>query len=182
MSRLPPLDLTTLDAEQQRVAHAIASGPRGVVRGPFEVWLRSPGLADPAQRLGEFCRYHSALSPEQSELAIIIVGKMWQSAYEFAAHARLAMAAGVPEEVVEAIRAGTPPPFTNEPSKAIYAVITEYFAGHKISDATYARAVEQFSERGVVDLVGIIGYYGLICATLNVFEVPLPEGAVAPVL
>lgn len=182
MSRLPPLDLSTLDAEGQRVADAIRSGPRGVVRGPFEVWLRSPGLADPAQRLGEFCRYHSALPPELSELAIIIVGKMWQAPYEFAAHARLAIAAGVSDEVVEAVRAGTPPPYTDERAKVIHALIAEWFADHKVSDATYARAVELLTERGVVDLVGIVGYYGLICVTVNVFEVPLPEGSVAPVL
>jgi len=182
VSRLPPLDLTTLDPEQQRVADAIRSGPRGGVRGPFEVWLRSPGLADPAQRLGEFCRYHSALPPELSELAIIIVGKIWQSPYEFGAHARLAVEAGVSGAVVEAVRAGTPPPYTDERAKVIHAFIAEWFATHHVSDATYARAVDLLTERGVVDLVGIIGYYGLICITVNVFDVPLPEGSVAPVL
>ena len=182
MSRLPPLDLTRLDPEQQRVADAIRSGPRGTVRGPFEVWLRSPGLADPAQRLGEFCRYHSALPPELSELAIILVGKHWQSAYEFVAHGRLAIEAGVGAEVVEAIRAGTPPPYTDARAEAIHALVMEYLVSHAVAAATYQRALAQLGERGVVDLVGIIGYYGLICATLNIFEVPLPEGAVAPIL
>ncbi|MSQ30569.1 MAG: carboxymuconolactone decarboxylase family protein [Dehalococcoidia bacterium] len=182
MSRLPPLDLTRLDPEQQRVADAIRSGPRGAVIGPLEVWLRSPGLADPAQRLGAFCRYHSALPSELSELAIILVGKHWQSAYEFAAHAPLAIAAGAGAAVVEAIRAGTPPPYTDARAAAIHALVTEYLSTHAVADTTYQRAVELLGERGVVDLVGIIGYYCLICVTLNVFEVPLPEGTIAPVL
>jgi 4-carboxymuconolactone decarboxylase len=41
-------------------------------------------------------------------------------------------------------------------------------------------AVEQFGERGVVELVGIMGYYALISATLNVFEVPVPAGSPLP--
>ncbi|GMU41242.1 MAG: carboxymuconolactone decarboxylase [Chloroflexota bacterium] len=179
MPRLTPLDLDHLTPEQQEVANAIVSGPRGGLRGPFDPWLRSPQLADRAQRLGEFCRFHSSLPPRLSEMAIIVTGAYWKSQYEFYAHARLAREAGLPDAVIEAIRTGVRPDVTG-PEAAIYDFVTEFLNTKRVSDATYARAIEVFGERGVVDLVGIVGYYGLVSMTLNVFDVPLPAGVEPP--
>ncbi len=179
MPRLTPLDLDHLTPEQQEVANAIVSGPRGGLRGPFDPWLRSPQLADRAQRLGEFCRYHSSLPPALSELAIIVTGAFWKSQYEFYAHARLAREAGVPDAVIEAVRTGRRPEVTG-PEAVVYDFVQEYLTTHRVSDAVYARAVEAFGERGVVDLVGIVGYYGLVSMTLNVFDMPLPPGVEPP--
>lgn len=179
MPRLTPLDLDHLTPEQQEVANAIVSGPRGGLRGPFDPWLRSPQLADRAQRLGEFCRYHSSLPPRLSEMAIIVTGAFWKSQYEFYAHARLAREAGLPDAVIEAIRTGVRPDVTGAEA-AIYDFVTEFLNTKRVSDATYARAIEAFGERGVVDLVGIVGYYGLVSMTLNVFDVPLPPGVEPP--
>ncbi len=176
MPRLEPLDMEKLDPEQKVVADAIRSGPRGGLRGPFEAWLRAPGMADPAQKLGAYCRYGSSLPSDLNELAIIITGKRWKAQFEFWAHARLAREAGLDEAIIEAVRTGERPPFTRESERVVYDLVTEYFANNRVSDATYRRAVEAFGERGVVELVGVVGYYGLVSMTLNVFEVELPEG------
>ncbi|MBI2766104.1 MAG: carboxymuconolactone decarboxylase family protein [Chloroflexi bacterium] len=180
MSRLPPLDLQDLTPEQKRVADEIQGGPRGGLRGPFEAWLRSPGLADHAQRLGAYCRFGTELPPDVVELAILLTGKHWKAQFEFWAHARLARTAGLPADAIEAIRTGATPQLEREDLAAAYDTITEYFRTNRLSAATYKRALDTFGERGLVDLIGIAGYYGLVSMTLNIFEVPVPPGETEP--
>ncbi len=183
--RLPTLDEQNLTPDQTAVADAIRSGPRGpraaVTAGPFGVWLYSPALANPAQEIGAHCRFGAALPRDVSEFAIILTAKRWRAQFEFWAHARLAIQEGVPESVVEAVRTGAPPDLDGYPDLAlVHHLVTEYFETSRVSDATYGEALEAFGERGLVDLVGTIGYYGLVSATLNVFEVELPPGEQNP--
>jgi 4-carboxymuconolactone decarboxylase len=180
MARLSPLDLEHLAPGQREVAEAIISGPRGGLRGPFEAWLRAPGLAGPAQKLGEYCRFGTSLPRELSEFAILLTGRHWRSQFEFWAHARLAREAGLPGDIIEAIRTGSQPAFSNEAQRAVYALVTSYFATNRVADATYREALEALGERGLVELIGIVGYYGLVSMTLNVFEVGLPPGEPDP--
>jgi 4-carboxymuconolactone decarboxylase len=180
MARLAPLDLNNLTPEQQPVADAIRSGPRGGLRGPFEAWLRSPGLADPAQRVGAYCQYNSSIPTDLNELAIIMTGKHWKAQFEFWAHARLALEAGLDPAIVEAVRTGAKPAFGRDSERVLYDFVDEYLQTHRISDTTYERAIQTFGERGVVDIIGVVGYYGLVSMTLNVFEVDLPEGVPPP--
>lgn len=180
MSRLPPLDEAILTPDQRRVAEAIREGPRGasasVLAGPFGVWLRSPGLADPAQALGAHCRFGTSLPRDVSEFAILLTASRWRARYEFWAHARLAREAGLPDAMIEAIRTGAP--FTPERADLalVQRLVAEYFETSRVSAATYDEALAAFGERGLVDLVGTVGYYGLVSATLNVFGVELPPG------
>ncbi len=180
MSRLAPLDLDQLTPRQQEVADDIIAGPRGGLRGPFQAWLRSPELADRAQRLGEHCRFGTELPRELTELAILLTGKHWRAQFEFWAHARLAQEAGLPDAVIEAIRVGSTPTFADQAQRAVYDFVTEHFETRRVGDATYRQAIAALGETGVVDLIGIVGYYGLVSMTLNVFEVPVPEGEQEP--
>jgi 4-carboxymuconolactone decarboxylase len=178
--RLPPLDLARLTPEQRAVADAIVSGPRGGLRGPFEPWLRSPVLADRAQKLGEYCRFSSSLPRDLSELAILLTGKRYRAQFEFWAHVRLARQAGLPEDIIEAVRMGRRPRLRRESEQVVYDVVTEYFATNRVSDATYKRAIATLGEQGLVDLVGTVGYYSLVSITLNVFQMELPPGEKLP--
>ena len=180
MTRLVPLDMDSLTTEQSEVAAAIMAGPRGGLRGPFEAWLRSPQLADRAQKLGEYCRFGSSLPKDLSELAIILAGKHWKSQYEFWAHARLAKEAGLAEEVIEAVRSGSAPPFTKDSERVVYDFVTEYFATNRVSDTTYARAIKHFGEESVVDLVGVVGYYAMIAMLMNVARTAPPQDGILP--
>ncbi len=178
--RLAPLDLAKLTPEQRAVADAIMSGPRGGLRGPFEPWLRSPVLADRAQKLGEYCRFSSSLPKDLSELAILLTGKRYRSQFEFWAHMRLARQAGLPDDIIEAVRLGRAPKFRRDVERAVYDVVTEYFATNRVSDATFKRGIEALGEQGLVDLVGTVGYYSLVAMTLNVFQMELPAGEKVP--
>jgi len=176
MPRLAPLDMDQLTPAQQGVVDKMLAGPRGGMRGPFESLLVRPELCDRVQHLGAYCRFDTTLERDVAELAIILTGKHWQAQFEFWAHARLAREVGLPEEVIEAVRTGAPIETDNASYRAVHAFATEYFATNRVGDATYEQARSALGEEGVVDLVGLVGYYGLVSFTLNVFEVGLPEG------
>ena len=182
--RLPTLDEQSLNADQTAMAEAIRSGPRGpnagVTGGPFGVWLHSPGFGSPAQELGAHCRFGAALPRDVSEFAIILTAKRWRAQFEFWAHARIAIQEGIPESVVEAVRTGAPLELDRPDLALVHRLVSEYFETSRVSDNTFQEALETFGETGLVDLVGTVGYYGLVSATLNVFEVELPPGVEEP--
>lgn len=175
MTRIKDLHPTTMTAEQHSVYEAIASGPRGQVRGPLAVWLHRPKLADRAQALGQYCRYETSLDPRLSELAILILGRIWGAEFEWWAHKKIALQVGVSPAVIEAIRTGAAPTFEHDDEALVYALITALHNDRCISDELYRDAVTLLGEGGVVDLVGIAGYYSLISMTIKVFQVMPPD-------
>lgn len=171
MSRLQPPEKSKMNKRQQEVAEAIASGPRGSVRGPLAIWLHRPELAARAQALGEYCRYNSSLEPRLSELAIVVTARVWGAEFEWQAHKKIALEAGVAPEIIEAIRTHKVPDFQNDDEAVVYEFAKILQTERRVSQALYERAVATIGEEAVVDLTGILGYYTLISMTLNVFEV-----------
>ena len=180
VTRPPVLDEGSLTAAQQEVFEAIRSGPRGLVEGPLRVWLHSPALAEPAQRLGAFCRYGTRLPARLSELAIITVGAHWRSGFEWHVHAPIAQRAGIAAEAIEAIRTGGTPTLTQPDERAVYDFCRELLETRQVSDPAYEMAVRRIGLEAVVELVGLLGYYTLISMTINAFRVPVPQGASEP--
>lgn len=174
--RIKDLSTEEMNPDQRRIADEIAAGPRGKVQGPLKVWLHSPALADKAQKLGQFCRYETSLPTQLSELAILVTGRFWGAEFEWYAHKRIGLDAGLDPELVEAIRLRKAPKFNTDAERIVYEFATQLHRDHRVGDATYAEAVAEFGETGVVDLVGILGYYTLISMTLKTFHVPLPDG------
>ncbi len=180
--RFTPLTAETMTPEQKRVADAIQSGPRGAgLRGPFNALLRSPELCDLVQRVGAYVRYGSSIPARLNELAIIMAGRKWTAQYEFYAHRRLALEAGLNPAIADAVAAGTRPANMAEDEATVYDFASELLASGQVSDATFQRVKDRFGERGVIDLIGAVGYYSLVSMVLNVDRVPLPAG-VAPLL
>jgi 4-carboxymuconolactone decarboxylase len=176
MTRYSILKPETLTPEQRRIREQVTGGPRGRMVPPIEVWLRSPGLAEEAQRLGAYCRYHTALPRRLSELAILLSARHWTAQFEWYAHAAFARDAGLPEDVIEAIRTRREPALSDPDDELVYRVSKSILKKGRLDDALFATATERLGERGLVDLIGILGYYALVSFTLNVFEVPVPEG------
>lgn len=176
--RIAPPNPDTYDARQREIHEAIASGPRGGVRGPLAVWLRRPELAANAQALGKYCRYDTLLEPRLSEIAILTIAHIWKSEYEWHAHEKEALKAGVSPEVIEAIRVGGQPPFAHQDEEIVHAFARAAHIDRSVPDNLYARAISILGEDSVVDLVGILGYYTLISLTINIFKIP-PMGDVA---
>jgi 4-carboxymuconolactone decarboxylase len=179
--RLPPIPADRLTAEQKKVLDDIQSGPRGAgVRGPFNALLRSPQLCDLVQRVGAYVRYGTSLPQKLNELAICMAGRKWTAQYEFYAHRRLGIQAGLKPDILDAVAAGRRPDGMDADEAAVYDFATELLSNGQVSDARYDAVKTKFGERGVMDLVGAVGYYSLVSMVLNVAEVPLPPGESAP--
>jgi 4-carboxymuconolactone decarboxylase len=185
MSRLPPLDPHALTPAQQALLEAVESGPRAArhgrigLMGPFGVWLRAPEVGQAAQAFGAVLRFQTRLTESVKEVAICTVGAFYRAKFEFAAHAPLALAAGVDPAAVEAIRCGTVP-VLEEPEALAYAIAQSLMTQHRLDDALYRRAVAQFGEPSLVELITLVGYYSQISLTLNAFEVELPDSMPDP--
>lgn len=187
--KLIPLDQLT--PEQQALSDAIKSGPRaklassgaskpGPLGGPFNVWLRSPGIGNLVQQLGEEIRFRSSLSGKLNELAILVTARNWTSQYEWVAHHKLALEGGLDPKIAEAIAQGRRPEGMDADETLVYEFSTELQASQGVSDAMYARAVARFGERGVVDLISVNGFYVLVSMCLNVDRTPVPPGTPLP--
>jgi 4-carboxymuconolactone decarboxylase len=176
--RMPPLNDEAMTDEQRRCAREIAAGPRGAVYGPFIPLLRSPELAAHAQRMGEYLRYRSAIGT-LSELAILVVARAWSQPVEWAIHAPIALSVGIAAETIAAIAANTRPAGLPDDQQIVYNFCSELCKDKRVSDATYARANARFGEKGLVDLVGINGYYTLLAMVMNVARTPAAESGLA---
>ncbi len=188
MSRIKPLLPDAMSAAQREVYDALLSGKRGSglknadgsLFGPFNAMLLNPHLGNRVQSVGEALRFEISLSRRVIEVATLCVGAHWRAQFEWWAHERLAREAGVSEAVIMAIKNGEQPTFDDAGEAVAYDVATEMHGTQRISDATYARAVDQFGEAGVLELLSLIGYYTIVSLILNGFNIPIPAGEPLP--
>jgi 4-carboxymuconolactone decarboxylase len=180
MSRYRAIVATEMSSAQKRVHDQIIAGKRGRFGGPFELLIRAPEICGLAAQLGEHLRWGTSLPDRLSELAIITTARFWRAQYEWYAHAPLAAKAGVPGASIEAIRTDSTPLFTARDEALVYRICGEIFRTQRLSDESFNQAVATLGETGLVEVIGIIGYYTLIANTLNVFQVGLPAGEPLP--
>jgi len=175
--RLGPLPEHDLTDAQRAVAREVSDGPRGAVYGPFIPLLRSPELMMHAQRMGEYLRYRSALGVRLSELAILVTARRWDQQVEWAIHAPIAVQAGIPAAVIAAIAARERPGDMLVDETVVHDFCVQLHEQKAVSDAVYADALALFGEQGLVDLVGICGYYALLAMVMNVARTPVAGDA-----
>jgi len=178
--RMPPIAPDKMTDAQRQAAADIASGPRGELPRPFVAFLRSPGLMAPVQKLGEYLRYGATLDRRIMEFATLIAARAWTQQYEWQAHHGLALQAGLKPAIAQALAEGRRPEGMSADEEAVYELLTEVLRNQCVSDATYARAVATFGEPGVVDLVGLAGYYVLLAMVMNTARTALPAGVSPP--
>lgn len=174
--RFKPLTYDTMTPEQKTMVEHLLSGERGGANGPFNVTLRDPEMGDLAQKLGAQLRFHTALPNRLNEFAILMTARFWNSQYEWAAHHRNALKAGLSPAVIDAVAAGKRPSGMQPDEEAVYNFGHELLTTKQVSDAAFKALVEKFGERGAVDLTGVMGYYCFVSMMLNIDRYPLPEG------
>jgi len=189
MRRFRLIPFSEMTAAQRAYADAVMAGPvagtgsAAVVPGaktigsPFNVYLRSPELAQALRPLGEQIRFKSSLPARLNEFAILVTARHWTSQYEWYAHHRLALKAGLAASVAEDLAQGRRPAGMQEDEAIVYDFCRQLHNQHEVSDATFKAAVERFGEQGVVDLIAVNGYYSLVSMILNVDRTPAPGGA-----
>ena len=178
--RMPPLAADQMDEAQKKAAAALIAGPRKGVFGPFVPLMRSPELMDRLQRVGEYLRFQSSLPQKLNELAMLLTARHLTNQFEWAVHHPAAIKLGVARATLDAIEQGQRPAGLPDDEETVYDFVSELLATHHVDDATYARVVKAFGERGVMDLVGTVGYFLAICLAMNVAGTPAPASEVAP--
>ncbi len=181
---MPRLDLppeAAMTPEQRAACAEAVAGIRGRVPAPMIAWIRNPELAARGQKLGELLRYQTTLEPRLSELAILVCARHWTSHHEWTAHKREALKVGLDPEVIAAIAARRAPALADARERAVYDVAFTLLASGRVPAPLYGQGLAALGERGMVELVGILGYYCLVALTLNAFELGLP-GSLAPEL
>lgn len=177
--RMPPIPADKM-TEAQKKAAAEFEAARGSLGGPWAVMLRSPDMVNRARGLSDYLRFNSSLPPRLSELVILITAREWTQQYEWNAHHPLAVKGGLNPEIAKAVAEGRRPERMADDEAALYDFCVELHRNRSVSDATYARALAKFGEQGLVDAVGLSGWYTLVAMVLNTARTPLPAGVAPP--
>jgi 4-carboxymuconolactone decarboxylase len=168
--RLPAL--TDLSDRQREISDRITVR-RGGTRGPFLVWLRSPDLCERVEALGAYCRFESALDPRIRELSLLIAARCFDAQYSWNAHVGKAADLGVSADALAELAEGKEPRFGRRDEQIAYSFGIEILRGHFVSDETFAAALGEFGEAGLVDLIGSLGNYSMLAMLLNACQVDL---------
>ena len=178
---MPPLPDHAMTGEQ-RAAVEEFKAVRETTRfdGPFVPLLRSPELLSRTRNVGDYVRFKSVLPPRLSELVILITARHWTQQYEWAFHSEIAAQAGLSHEIISAVADGRRPAALAADEASVYEFCTELLWTHGVSDSTYADLRALYEEKGVIDTIGIIGYYSLLAMVMNTARTPLDDGISPP--
>ena len=178
--RMPPMPADRLTDAQKKAIDEFKAARSVDISGPFVPMLRSPEVMSRARALGDYLRFKSSLPPRLSEFVILMTARHWTQQYEWHAHQPLALQGGLRAEIVKAIADGRRPDAMAEDEDAVYTLWDEVQRTQSVSDATYARAVGKVGEQGVIDVLGITGYYTMLAMVMNTARTPLPDGVKPP--
>jgi 4-carboxymuconolactone decarboxylase len=177
--RLKLLSPGEMSPEQKETYDESIAGKRGAPPAPMMAWLNSPEMARHATRLGEVMRFNTIFPAKLSEIAILVTARHFTAHYEWFAHKRLALKGGMDPKIADDIRDRRTPVFDDPKGKMIYDLAKSLHEGHGVAQGLYDEAVKVLTERGVVEVIGLCGYYTLVSMTLNTFEFGLPDDQVS---
>ncbi|MDY7579218.1 carboxymuconolactone decarboxylase family protein [Herbaspirillum sp. RTI4] len=178
--RMPLPAMSELNEVQRQAAQDIINGPRKALYGPFIPLLRSPELLDRSSKMGEYLRYKSAIGNKLSELVILIVARHWTQQVEWYLHQPIALKVGIKQEVIDAIADGRTPTGLSEDEQIVYDFSTEINTNKGVSDVTYQKAKTRFGDTGVIDMLGVNGYYTFLAIVMNGTRTANPDTKVTP--
>jgi 4-carboxymuconolactone decarboxylase len=165
--RLPTIPPEQYTAEQKKAAEEFLAARKVPVFGPFEPMMHSPEVMSIARSTGDYLRYHSAIGNTLSELVILVTAREWSQDYEWFVHQPIALKAGISKDIADAIADGRRPAKMSADEEIVYDFTTELHKNKRVSDATFSAAEQRFGKKGVVDMVGISGYYTSLAMQLN---------------
>jgi 4-carboxymuconolactone decarboxylase len=184
--RYPTLKPEQLSAEQKAYVENLKKPPRNnttaLQNPPFKVYLRSPELATRLEEVSDYVRWGTGQPPRLTELAIMITARQWTNQWIWRGHYRAAVRGGLDPSVGTDLAAGKRPEKMKEDETILYNYATEMYRDKAVSDATYAAAVKQFGEKGLIDLVATMGYYDTVAMTLITAKAVAPKEEDVPQL
>ena len=181
VDRMPEIPADKMTPEQKKAADDFLAERKVPIFGPFVPLFRSPEVMQRARAMGDYLRYKSVLPATLNEFAILITARHWSQNYEWAVHQPIAVKAGLKPEITQALAEGRRPQGMSADEEMIYEFCTELYQNQSVSDATYARVQAKFGERGIIDLIGVNGYYTFLAMVLNGTRTAVPK-TTAPAL
>jgi 4-carboxymuconolactone decarboxylase len=176
VARLDPLPLDKLSPEQKALHDELGRSRNGRVTGPFAIWLHTPAVCDAANELTLSLRENGSIDKRLYELITLIVTRHWSAQYAWSQHVGPAAAAGISADVIEAIRQRRKPDLQTDNERLVYEAVTELHERKPLSQTTYDRLVKQFGVEHTIEIVSIVGLYGMVSTLLNAFDVPTLSG------
>jgi 4-carboxymuconolactone decarboxylase len=177
MARIEDVKRENLSPQQQQLHDDfLRSRPRSTLTGPFGVLIRTPDIAEPADKLVNYFRQKSKIGRRLVELIILLVVRGAKVQYAWCVHEPQALEHGLTQDVVDAIRAGKRPDFKRDDERLVYDLVTELSTAKTLSAATFERAKTALGVEGVIEAVSLAGLHGMIGLVLNVFEIPPVSG------
>jgi 4-carboxymuconolactone decarboxylase len=182
ITRFAPLKPEELTPAQKAWAEMIAPPPRNakITNPPYRAYVRDPELAPRLSALSDYLRWNTSLPPRLSELAILITARQWTVQYEWFAHYPLALKGGLDPKILADLAAGKRPENMKDDEAALYDLTTALYRDRKVSDPVYKAALDKFGERGIMDIIGIVGYYDLVSMTLITMQADAPPNDTVP--
>jgi 4-carboxymuconolactone decarboxylase len=184
--RYPTLKPDQLNAEQKAYIENLQKPPRSnttaLQNPPYRVYMRSPELASKLESVSDYVRWGTGQPPRLTELAIMLTARQWSSQWIWRGHYRAAVRGGLDPSVGADIAAGKRPDKMKEDETALYNYAMEMYRDRSVSDQTYAAAVKQFGEKGLIDLVATMGYYDTVAMTLITAKAVAPKEEDVPQL
>ena len=185
LARLPQVQRSNLDALGRQAFDTYVSPGTGYetgLRGPVGMWMHSPYLAREVFDVRQRVRYGTPKDQRITELIILSTAREINNQYEWSAHEPLAQAAGLEQEIIEVIKyrkdLNSLPQIENfnEIEKILIQFTRELVSEDKVSSGTFEIALNLFGSEGLVDIVGLIGYYNFVAITLKAFDLQRPVG------
>jgi 4-carboxymuconolactone decarboxylase len=166
--RFTDLRMDQLTPEQQRMVTMLSTPPRNnkITSPPFNLYARSPDLGIRLLELSDYVRFNSSLPPRLSEFAIMIAAREWSQPYVWRAHYPLAIKGGLARGILVDLGADKHPAGMKDDEAALYDFCVDMHRDKNVSDAAFKTALANLGEREIMDVIGIIGYYGLVSMTL----------------
>jgi 4-carboxymuconolactone decarboxylase len=177
---LPPHEGRAAQSRAEEMGRHDLGAAAKFVNPPYRAYIYNPDLANRLTAMSEYLRWNTSLPPRLSELAILITARQWTAQYEWYAHYPLALKGGLDPKIADAIAAGKRPEAMKDDEAALYDLATGLYRDKKVSDPVYKAALEKFGERGIMDIIGIIGYYDLVSMTLITMQAGMPDDKVTP--
>ena len=175
MPRIPP---TKPEEREPRTEELLAAmrRPDGTDLNIFATLAHHPKLMKAWLRFGNHVLGRSTLPPRERELAILRIGYLCRSEYEWGQHVQISQRIGLGDEEIARVAAGPDAPGWTEAEAALLRATDELHADAMIGDATWAALSRHFDRRQLMDLVFAVGQYNLVSMALNTFGVQREPG------
>jgi 4-carboxymuconolactone decarboxylase len=176
-NRFKPLSYDELSPAQRAFADREIAGGRKPETGPFNIYLRSPEMAELARPLGDYLRFKAPAPRKLKEIAIMLTARYWGGQYVWYSHRQQALDAGLSPAFIAAMAAGERPANMSTEEATAYDFVSQLLTTRQVSDANFKAMTALVGERGVVELVALMGQYTGLTMLFVVDRYPVPTGA-----